>query len=39
VITGDKDAVILLEVFAKKSGRTPKWVIETCRRRSTEYDE
>jgi len=35
----DKDAIILLEVFAKKSSWTPKWVIETCRRRSAEYDE
>ena len=28
----DPDAVIILEVFEKKTNRTPKWVIETCNR-------
>ncbi len=31
------DAVVLLEVFAKKSGRTPKRIIQTCRRRLENY--
>jgi len=31
------DAVVLLEVFAKKSGRTPKRVIQTCRWRLADY--
>ena len=35
----DKDAVVIAEVFAKKSRRTPTSVIETCRRRLREYDD
>jgi len=31
------DAVVLLEVFAKKSGRTPKRIIQTCRWRLANY--
>jgi phage-related protein len=34
----DKDAIVILEVFAKKSGKTPKEVIETCRKRLKEYE-
>ena len=34
----DRDAIVILEVFAKKTGSTPKLVIETCRKRLKEYD-
>lgn len=34
----DKDAVILLEVFAKKTNQTPKKIIEICKHRLKEYD-
>lgn len=34
----DPDAVVILEVFAKKTAATPKAVIETCRRRLRAYD-
>ena len=27
----DKDAVVILEVFSKKTGKTPKSIIETCK--------
>lgn len=35
----DHDAVIVLEVFTKKTARTPRLVIEACRRRLRLYDE
>jgi phage-related protein len=35
----DRDAVIIAEVFAKKTRATPASVIETCRRRLRDYDE
>jgi phage-related protein len=34
----DPDAVVLLEVFSKKSRTTPDEVIRTCRRRLAAYD-
>jgi len=34
----DSDAVIVLEVFSKKTQRTPQHVIDTSRRRLREYD-
>jgi phage-related protein len=34
----DDDAVLILEVFSKKTGQTPKRVIGVCRRRMKEYD-
>jgi phage-related protein len=33
----DPDAVVILEVFAKKTATTPKPVIEACQRRLAEY--
>ena len=33
------DAIVILEVFAKKTGKTPKGVIATCRNRLKEYDD
>ena len=35
----DPDAVVILEIFEKKTQRTPKNVIDTCRRRIRLYDE
>jgi phage-related protein len=35
----DIDAVVILEVFAKKTGKTSKAVIDTCRKRLKEYDD
>jgi phage-related protein len=34
----DPDAVVILEVFGKKTQRTPRWVIEACKRRLRDYD-
>lgn len=34
----DPDAVVLVEVFRKKTGKTPKHIIEVCRKRLKEYD-
>lgn len=34
----DADAVVILEVFAKKTAETPKAVIQNCRRRLRSYD-
>jgi phage-related protein len=34
----DSDAIVILEVFSKKTERTPKTVIEACKRRLKEYD-
>jgi len=35
----DPDAVVVAEVFSKKTQTTPRAVIETCRRRLRLYDE
>ena len=34
----DADAVVILEVFSKKSRATPKAVINACKRRLKDYD-
>ncbi|MGB8694439.1 MAG: type II toxin-antitoxin system RelE/ParE family toxin [Steroidobacteraceae bacterium] len=34
----DADAIVIADVFAKKTAQTPKPVIETCRQRLKEYD-
>jgi phage-related protein len=34
----DADAIVILDVFNKKTGTTPKMVIDACRRRLKEYD-
>lgn len=34
----DEDAVVILAVFAKKTGQTPKHVIATCKARLKRYD-
>jgi phage-related protein len=35
----DADAIVVVEVFAKKTGRTPTEVIRNCKRRLAAYDE
>ena len=34
----DKDAILILHVFSKKSGRTPQAVIDACKRTSKRFD-
>lgn len=34
----DSDAVVILDVFAKKTARTPGHVLDTCRQRLQAYD-
>jgi len=34
----DSDAIVILEVFSKKSRTTPKAIIDVCRKRLWEYD-
>lgn len=35
----DPDAIVIVEVFAKKTAKTPIEVLEACRRRLREYDD
>jgi phage-related protein len=35
----DFDAIVIAEVFAKKTVTTPRLVIESCQRRLKEYDD
>ncbi len=35
----DADAIVIGEVFPKKTGRTPKNIIDTCRQRFLNYDK
>ena len=35
----DSDAIVIVEVFAKKTGTTPKKVIDKCKARLRAYDE
>jgi phage-related protein len=34
----DTDAIVIAEVFSKKTGKTPKTVIDKCKTRLREYD-
>ena len=34
----DSDAIIILEVFSKKSRTTPKTVIDACKKRLRDYE-
>ncbi len=34
----DADAIVILEVFAKKTGKTPKKIIDICKQRLRHYD-
>jgi len=38
VLRPDPDAIVILEVFEKKTRTTPRIVIENCRRRIRQYD-
>jgi len=38
ILRSDPDAIVILEVFSKKTRATPSGVIESCRRRLKEYD-
>ena len=35
----DIDAIIILEVFSKKTNQTPKRIIDICKTRLKEYDD
>jgi phage-related protein len=35
----DPDAIVIAEVFAKKTPKTPAAVLDACRRRLKEYDD
>lgn len=35
----DSDAIVIVEVFGKKTSRTPLEVIETCKHRLRSYDD
>lgn len=35
----DDDAIVIVDVFAKKSARTPHRVLEACRQRIKRYDQ
>ena len=35
----DSDAIVVLEVFDKKTQQTPRTVIQTCKARLQRYDE
>ena len=34
----DADAIVLAEVFSKKTGKTPQRIIELCKKRLKDYD-
>ena len=38
IYRADVDAVVILDVFSKKTKQTPPSVIDTCKRRLREYD-
>jgi phage-related protein len=35
----DEDAIVILEVFAKKTAAKPRAVLDVCRRRLRDYDD
>jgi phage-related protein len=35
----DRDAIVIAEVFSKKSQKMPQWVVAVCQRRFQEYDD
>ena len=35
----DDDAILILEVFSKKSQATPKAIIDICKKRLSQYDQ
>lgn len=38
IYRADMDAVVILDVFSKKTKQTPRSVIDTCKRRLRDYD-
>ena len=38
ILRVDPDAIVILEVFAKKTVKTPRKVIKNCQRRLKNYD-
>lgn len=38
IYRADVDAVVILDVFSKKTKQTPRSVIDTCKRRLRDYD-
>lgn len=34
----DQDAIVMLDVFSKKSNKTPKKIIDVCKQRIRDYD-
>jgi len=34
----DEDAILILEVFQKKTQKTPKYIIDNCKHRIKQYD-
>jgi phage-related protein len=34
----NRDAIVILDVFGKKTARTPKNVLDNCKRRLSQYD-
>jgi len=34
----DDDAIVILEIFAKKDRTTPRYVVDTCKKRIRDYD-
>ena len=35
----EPDAIVIVEVFEKKTAKTPKYVIENCKKRLRKYDD
>lgn len=35
----DSDAIVILEVFEKKTNKTPKHIIDTCKKRIKRYED
>lgn len=35
----DSDAIVILEVFSKKTSKTPRAVVQACKRRLKEYED
>ena len=39
VYRNDQDAIVIAEVFSKKTARTPKRIVDLCQKRLKEYDD
>lgn len=39
ILRVDSDAILILEVFEKKTNKTPQAVIDACRQRTKRYEE